>query len=241
MESLTPEPRGRTPLFRHERAMVPRMKPRLSDLLDKHQAEILADWLKELGDSACEAKARAVLTALRTAVRNGNVDNVDAPEFAALRDLLASISRSRASSKPSEAATFIISLRRPLSAQIRKSAPDALTLERELGTATALIDKLALHAIDAFQTSRDEIVAREPVVLSPATADLVHDFNNLLAGIIGGINVLRGRIAKGQTNDIARFMDEIVNSAHRAASLTQELLASAQLQAPDPKETDIDN
>jgi signal transduction histidine kinase len=237
MESPASELQARASLFPHRGSMVTRMKSGIAEILDQRQTEILADWLKEPGNAAFEKQARAVLAALRTATRNGDIDDVGRPEFAELRDLVASICRSRASSKPSETAAFIFSLKRPLFVQLGRSVSDAQALERELWAVTALIDALALHAIDASHKSREEIVAREPEVLSPSAADIAHDFNNLLAGIIGGINVVRGRIAKGQTDDIARFMDEIVNSAHRAASLTQELLASAQLQVRESEPT----
>lgn len=218
------------------------MKSRIPEILDRHQTEIVADWLTAFGDRGFAGQARKVLAALRTAVANGNFHDVDAPEFDELRSLLASMSRSRAllSSKPSEAASFIFALKHPLFVQIGKSISDAPALERELWSATQLIDGLGLYAIEIFHRSREEIGAyeREPDPLRRSTADIAHDFNNLLAGIIGGLNVVRGRIAKGQTDDIPRFVDEIVNYAHRASSLTQELLANAQLPPRPPAPSD---
>jgi len=73
------------------------------------------------------------------------------------------------------------------------------------------------------------------------TGGIAHDFNNLLTGIIGGINVVRGRIAKGKMDDVTRFMDEVVNSAHRAAALTHRLLAFSRRQALNFKAIDVNS
>ena len=55
------------------------------------------------------------------------------------------------------------------------------------------------------------------------TGGLAHDFNNMLAVIISGINLVERRLAKGE--DVKRFLDGISDAAKRAASLTQRLLA----------------
>ncbi len=55
------------------------------------------------------------------------------------------------------------------------------------------------------------------------TGGVAHDFNNMLAVIISGINLLERRIAKG--GDVKRLVDGISDAAYRAAGLTHRLLA----------------
>ena len=55
------------------------------------------------------------------------------------------------------------------------------------------------------------------------TGGVAHDFNNTLAVIISGINLLERRLAKGE--DVKRLIDGISDAAYRAAGLTHRLLA----------------
>jgi CheY-like chemotaxis protein len=57
---------------------------------------------------------------------------------------------------------------------------------------------------------------------------VAHDFNNLLMGIMGYAELCQGKIA--QDHPIREWLDEIIKSAHRSASLTQQLLAFARRQ-----------
>ncbi len=71
------------------------------------------------------------------------------------------------------------------------------------------------------------------------TGGLAHDFNNMLTGIIGGLDMLRRRIDDGRLNDLDRFMDAAMKSAKRAAGLTHRLLAFSRQQSLDPKSVDV--
>jgi PAS domain S-box-containing protein len=55
------------------------------------------------------------------------------------------------------------------------------------------------------------------------TGGVAHDFNNMLAVIISGTNLLERRLAKGE--DVKRLIDGISDAAYRAAGLTHRLLA----------------
>jgi PAS domain S-box-containing protein len=65
------------------------------------------------------------------------------------------------------------------------------------------------------------------------TGGLAHDFNNMLTGVIGSIDIVKRRISQGRTDDLGRFMDNALSSALRAAALTQRLLAFARRQSLD--------
>ncbi|MDZ4361797.1 PAS domain S-box protein [Brevundimonas sp.] len=70
------------------------------------------------------------------------------------------------------------------------------------------------------------------------TGGIAHDFNNLLAGISGSLELLSKRLSEGRLNGMDRYIDAAQGSAHRAASLTQRLLAFSRRQTLDPKPTD---
>ena len=71
------------------------------------------------------------------------------------------------------------------------------------------------------------------------TGGLAHDFNNMLTGIIGNLELLQARIAQGRISEIERYIVAAQNAAQRAAALTHRLLAFARRQPLDTKPSDI--
>ncbi|RAU48082.1 MULTISPECIES: PAS domain-containing sensor histidine kinase [unclassified Pseudomonas] len=73
------------------------------------------------------------------------------------------------------------------------------------------------------------------------TGGIAHDFNNMLTGIIGSLELLRRRIAKGRTDDLDGLIDLGVTSANRAAALTHRLLAFSRRQSLDAKPVEMNS
>src|ERR1700678_1896190 len=71
------------------------------------------------------------------------------------------------------------------------------------------------------------------------TGGIAYDFNNLLTGIIGSLDIIRKRMAAGRTDEIQRFMDVASTSAQRAGALTHRLLAFARRQSLDVRPNNI--
>ncbi|MDI2142247.1 MULTISPECIES: ATP-binding protein [unclassified Pseudomonas] len=67
------------------------------------------------------------------------------------------------------------------------------------------------------------------------TGGIAHDFNNMLTGIIGSLELMRRRLARGRTDDLDSLIDLGVTSANRAAGLTHRLLAFSRRQSLDSK------
>ncbi|MEN3952636.1 CHASE3 domain-containing protein [Iodidimonas sp. SYSU 1G8] len=70
------------------------------------------------------------------------------------------------------------------------------------------------------------------------TGGLAHDFNNMLAVVIGNLNLLRRRLARGET-DVERYAVQALEGAERATTLTHRLLAFARKQALSPEPLEI--
>lgn len=81
--------------------------------------------------------------------------------------------------------------------------------------------------------------AQKMEAIGQLTGGIAHDFNNLLTGIIGSLEVVKRRIDLGRLDDLDRFMAAAINSASRAANLTQRLLAFSRQQSLDMKPIDI--
>ena len=72
------------------------------------------------------------------------------------------------------------------------------------------------------------------------TGGLAHDFNNLLTGMMGNLELLQVRVARGRPlEDLDRFINSAQGAGRRAAALTQRLLAFSRRQTLDPKPTDV--
>jgi rsbT co-antagonist protein RsbR len=98
-------------------------------------------------------------------------------------DFLGNVSRSRATQgfSPSETATFIFSLKRPLFALLRKENANAEVLSDELWNATLLLDKLGLYTTEVFQKSREEMIKRQQLDMLELSTPVVKIWDGILA------------------------------------------------------------
>lgn len=71
------------------------------------------------------------------------------------------------------------------------------------------------------------------------TGGLAHDFNNMLAGVAGHLELMKLRLKMGQTSGLVERIETALGATRRAASLTHRLLAFSRRQALDPKPTDV--
>ncbi|MDY6946841.1 MAG: PAS domain-containing protein [Pseudomonadota bacterium] len=67
------------------------------------------------------------------------------------------------------------------------------------------------------------------------TGGIAHDFNNLLTGIIGSLDMMQRKLARGQQVDVNAYTSAAMTAANRAAALTHRLLAFSRRQALDPR------
>jgi signal transduction histidine kinase len=81
--------------------------------------------------------------------------------------------------------------------------------------------------------------AQKMEAVGQLTGGIAHDFNNMLTGIIGSLELLRRRLARGRTEDLDSLIDLGVTSANRAAGLTHRLLAFSRRQSLDAKPVEM--
>ncbi|MCK9706591.1 response regulator [Pseudomonas syringae] len=73
------------------------------------------------------------------------------------------------------------------------------------------------------------------------TGGIAHDFNNMLTGIIGSLELIRRRLARGRVEDLNGLIDLGVTSANRAAALTHRLLAFSRRQSLDSRPVEMNH
>jgi signal transduction histidine kinase/ActR/RegA family two-component response regulator len=81
--------------------------------------------------------------------------------------------------------------------------------------------------------------AQKMEAVGQLTGGLAHDFNNLLAAIGGSLQVLKAKLARGESDGLARYVEMGERSVQRAAALTHRLLAFSRRQTLDPQPTDV--
>src|SRR5262245_55767434 len=99
--------------------MTPAQGRTIRAILQQQERELLGDWVKNqlaattlradlMKENELREQSREFIGLLRAAVASGNLDRVDGPEWSAVRDFLAGVSRTRAQQgfSPSETATF---------------------------------------------------------------------------------------------------------------------------------------
>jgi len=184
-------------LFRGRRKDISTMKDQpknsLVEIIRKHEAEILADWLRAQAaqhtrkDQIHEAEVRTAskdfLAATVEALESSKVIDLRSEAWAKVRDLLVELSTARAQQgfSPVDTAMFVFSLKQPLFERLRKELRDADALGEVMWDATLLIDKLGLFTTEAFQKSREQVISRQQRELMELSTPVVELWEGILA------------------------------------------------------------
>lgn len=109
---------------------------------------------------------------------------------------------------------------------------------RELNAVIAQLKKESDERLRAEERLRHSFKME---AVGQLTGGIAHDFNNMLTGVIGSLDLIKMRLASGNTDGIERFMDAANTSAQRAASLTQRLLAFSRRQSLNAKPVSVNH
>ncbi len=181
----------------------------LAAILSRKEAEILSEWVREqasvkgrsgavLRESELRGQCGEFLALLRETMERTEESDIQSPEWKGLRDLLAQLSRSRISQgfSPSETASFIFSLKRPLFASMRRELmSDPQALADVTWATTELLDRLGLYTTEVYQRSREEIIARQQDEMLELTTPVVKLWKGILAlPMIGTLDSARTQV-----------------------------------------------
>jgi rsbT co-antagonist protein RsbR len=179
----------------------------LAAVIRKHEADILAEWLKaqaaqqsrrgEAHEAELRTTSKEFLAAMAEALRDGAAADLRGENWTRVRDLLADFSATRATQgfSPSETATFVFSLKQPLFARLRREATQPDALADALWDATQLLDKLGLYTTETFQKSREEVIQRQQRELLELSTPVVQLWDDILAlPLIGTLDSSRTQV-----------------------------------------------
>jgi rsbT co-antagonist protein RsbR len=188
-------------------ASLPEATNQLAAIFEKREREIVDEWLEQ------QAAARKLTAAekedtrrqsvefvhlLRDALLRKRTDDIMGPDWTAARDFLADLSARRAKDgySPSETASFIFSLKKPIFAALRQEYPnDAAKLADEIWFTTVVLDKLGLLTAEGYQKTREDVILRMQKEVMELSTPVVRLWENVLAlPLIGTLDSSRTQV-----------------------------------------------
>lgn len=183
-------------------------KSKLSELLEKRDAEITSQWLELQAASGRKVSAaehgevtrisRQFIQSLRKAAENGATNDIAGPEWEPVKEVIAEISSSRAKSgySPAETASFVFSLKLPVFSLLRADyGKDPEMLADAIWETTTLLDKLGLLTTEVYQKTREEVISRQQQELLELSTPVVRLWDNVLAlPLIGTLDSARTQV-----------------------------------------------
>ncbi|HKW53354.1 MAG TPA: STAS domain-containing protein [Stellaceae bacterium] len=196
----------------------------LPTIIERRQKDLLDAWLQQQRNSGAwtaedegdtKSQSTRFLAELRKATAAGQIEDIQAREWSAARELLEEVSRARAlrGFTPVQTATFVFSLKEPLFTALREEmGKDAQRLADEVWVATLLLDKLGLYTTEVFQKNREEMIARQQAELLELSTPVVQLWEGILAiPLIGTLDSERTQVV------MENLLQEIVKTGAEIA------------------------
>ncbi|WP_231562413.1 response regulator [Sphingomonas sp. 35-24ZXX] len=119
-----------------------------------------------------------------------------------------------------------------------------ITAKRESEQALQMLNETLEHRIAEAIAEREATAealrqSQKMEAIGQLTGGLAHDFNNMLTGVIGSLDLIRRFLDAGRPEQVLRYLDAAETSAQRAAALTARLLAFGRRQSLDIRPTDV--
>ena len=178
---------------------------RLSQLLQTSHQNVLSEWVEAqlkadtmrrdlITENDLREQSTEFLRRFERAVATGEVTNIKAAVWEPTLEILDELSRNRGRMgfTPSETATFVLSLKEPLALGLRKGGGNPEELFDETWATSTLLDRLALHTMEVFQQTREEIIARQQEDMLELSTPVVKIWDGIVAlPLIGTLDSAR--------------------------------------------------
>lgn len=180
----------------------------LAQIISENEERLRSEWIRTMSGaveradliskSELDEQCASILQAIVEGVRTSGPTNVTGSGWNSARDLLTSISASRARQgfSPTDVATFVLSLKQPLFVLIReKLGRNQDALFDTVWSATELLDRLGLLTTEAFIATREELILRQQQELLELSTPVVKLWDGILAlPIIGTLDSARTQV-----------------------------------------------
>jgi rsbT co-antagonist protein RsbR len=186
-----------------------RLASRLPAIVEQHQPEILAEWIKHqldsgswragrLQESQLRDESQRFLGLLSSSLRSTTQFDARSSQWSDVREFLTDLSRSRATQgfSPSQVAMFVFSLKQPLFSRLRHHLlNDTDVLVDAMWEASTLLDSLGLYTTEVYQQARESVISRQQEELIELSTPVVELWPGILAlPLIGTLDSERTQV-----------------------------------------------
>ena len=214
--------------------MSPAGKNLLVEIFERHEKDLLNAWMDLqlrsatsrrdlIKDNELREQSAQFLRLLRDATARAGTESLDNAAWAPVRELLASISASRARQgfTQSETATFVLSLKEPVFARLTQDlGSDARALADEIWKATTLLDALGLYTTESYQKTREQIIGEQQREMLELSTPVVQLWDGVLGlPLIGTLDSARTQVV------MENLLQRIVDTGARIAASRRATLS----------------
>ena len=179
----------------------------MATILKGNETAILREWVKQQiadggsrgqTEAETESQSREFLATFSAAVQKSYDEKLAGEKWDDVRSSLATLSKNRAiaGSSPSQTATFVFSLKKPLFDALRRAyADDARRLNEETWLASNVLDKLGLVTVEAHQKGREQVINRQQQELLDLSTPVIKLWDGIVAvPLIGTLDSERTQV-----------------------------------------------
>jgi len=160
----------------------------LARLLQRESSEIVDGWVSAAGGVNASPKVRAeavnilatLLPAIQSETRHDSGSNGWQPVKSALEQL--SASRAAQGTSAGSTSAFVLALKQPVFTALQKDlASDSQGLVQAIAEVTGLVDAMAQWTVDAYQRTREQLIARQQEELLELSTPVIKLWDGVLA------------------------------------------------------------
>lgn len=170
----------------------------LGQLVRDNHAALCAAWLERADAPSMPAHCERFLQAFAVAVDDPQAGSIEDRAWRGMRDALDDITRARAGRGSTAAATvaFVFAVKQPLADLLQaRLAAESVALAATLRAVDAWVDQLGMAALDGFQRSREQIIARQQRELLELSTPVITLWEGVLAlPLIGTLDSARAQV-----------------------------------------------
>jgi rsbT co-antagonist protein RsbR len=204
------------------------MKTDIAKLLQKKKKQLLESWMtKQLSDAMLRddlmsnedlrEQSNELLDELLKAVSSDHVEDIEAPAFEQVKEVLSgiSISRARQGFSPRETGIYVFGLKEAIQQVLREEIRDDMQLLYQSTLSfNKLLDSLGMVTFETFIKGREEVILRQTDEITEISTPVIKVWEGILAlPIIGTLDSARTQVV------MENLLQEIVETGSTIAIL----------------------
>jgi rsbT co-antagonist protein RsbR len=184
------------------------MSTTTAGIISKKKDDIYENWIQNqlndyslredlISNEDLRQQSAELLDGFSKAIGAGNLEDIEAPEYEPVIEILTtlSISRAQLGFTPVETGTYVTSLKKALFEVLIKEIKDQQILLGEIMAIDLLLDKLSMVTFETYIKGREEVIYRQSQDMDEISTPVMQVWNGILAlPIIGTLDSARTQL-----------------------------------------------